>query len=76
VAIWGIGALITLYGGANLVQHVLMASGAVSTPAGLGSESLPWHLALWDPIWLIGGLLFLGAARQGSAAHQRFARRA
>ena len=76
VAIWSIGALITLYGCANLVQHVLMASGAISTPAGLGSDALPWHLALWDPVWVIGGLLFLGAARQGSVARQRFARRA
>jgi len=68
VAIWSIGALITLYGSASLVQHVLMVSGAISTPAGLGSEALPWHLALWDPVWVVGGLLFLAAARQESAA--------
>jgi hypothetical protein len=29
-----------------------------------------WHLALWDPFWLLGGVLFLAAGR----AYQRSAR--
>jgi hypothetical protein len=56
------GAGITLYALANLVQHALMATGAISTPDALGPDALPWHLALWDPFWLLGGLLFLIAA--------------
>lgn len=53
----GIG--ITLYAAANLVQHALMASAAIGTPDALGTQALRWHLALWDPFWLVGGLLFL-----------------
>jgi hypothetical protein len=29
----------------------------------LGSEAaVRWHLALWDPVWLLGGILFAAAA--------------
>ena len=72
--VWLAGAGMTLYGLANLVQHALMATGAIATPAGLGSAAVPWHLALWDPIWIIGGVLFLttalltGRAYHGSQA--------
>jgi hypothetical protein len=59
--------LLTLYGAANLVQHGLMEAGIVDTPDGLGSDAVTWHLALWDPWWLLGGILFLLAAREGTA---------
>jgi hypothetical protein len=57
------GAGITLYAAANFVQHALMAVGTIDTPDALGTEALPWHLALWDPFWLVGGVLFLAATR-------------
>jgi hypothetical protein len=57
------GAAITLYAAANFVQHTLMASGAIGTPGALGTQAVSWHLALWDPFWLVGGLLFLAATR-------------
>lgn len=57
------GAGITLYAVANLVQHALMAAGAIGTPDALGPDAVTWHLALWDPFWLLGGLLFLAATR-------------
>ncbi len=60
---WATGAGVTLYAVANFVQHTLIAAGAISTPAALGTYAVPWHLALWDPFWLVGGLLFLGATR-------------
>jgi hypothetical protein len=67
IAVWLAGCLLTLYGAANLIQHGLMKAGAVDTPAGLGSEAATWHLVLWDPWWLLGGTLFLLAAREASA---------
>jgi hypothetical protein len=39
-----------------------MATGVISPPDTLGSYAVPWHLALSDPFWLVGGLLFLAAA--------------
>jgi hypothetical protein len=65
---WVVGSGLTLYGAANLVQHALMAAGAIATPDGLGEDAVPWHLALWDPVWLIGGLLFLAAAHAAPAS--------
>ncbi len=60
---WVTGAAITLYAVANFVQHALMDTGAINTPEALGTNAVPWHIALWDPFWLIGGLLFLVATR-------------
>jgi hypothetical protein len=58
-----LGALVLLYGVVNLAEHALMKTGATAIPHGLGSHALPWHLWLWDPYWILGGLLFLLAAR-------------
>jgi Protein of unknown function (DUF3995) len=57
------GAGVTLYAVGNLVQHALMTTGAITTPETLGTYAVPWHVALWDPFWLVGGLLFLAATR-------------
>lgn len=55
---WGAAALLALYGVANSIQHLLIAMGLIDMPAGLGWAALPWHLLLWDPVWLAGGLFF------------------
>jgi Protein of unknown function (DUF3995) len=60
---WATGAGITLYALANFVDHGLMAIDAIATPDALGTHALAWHLGLWDPFWLVGGLLFVGATR-------------
>ncbi|HEX4021210.1 MAG TPA: DUF3995 domain-containing protein [Acidobacteriaceae bacterium] len=56
---WCVGVLTILYGTANLAEHALMVRGIVATPAGLGLAAARWHLWLWDPWWLTGGILFL-----------------
>ncbi len=61
-AAWCASAIMTVYEGvASLIQHALMVAGVVATPEGLGARSARWHLILWDPWWLLGGLL-LGVA--------------
>lgn len=58
-AAWGAVAIMGVYeGGASLIQHALMVAGVIGTPEGLGATSARWHLLLWDPWWLIGGILF------------------
>jgi hypothetical protein len=57
------GLLLTVYGGANLVDHGRMVAGLRDTPAVLGEQAARWHFLLWDPVWLLGGVLFLAAAR-------------
>ena len=58
LATWPAGILLALYGAALLIQHGLMAVGVIDIPAGLGRTALPWHLLVWDPFWLLGGILF------------------
>jgi hypothetical protein len=62
-AVWSTGLLLTLYGGANLVDHGRMVAGLRDTPQVLGEHAARWHLLLWDPVWLLGGVLFLAAAQ-------------
>ncbi len=58
-AAWGAVAIMGVYeGAASLIQHALMVAGVISTPVGLGATSARWHLLLWDPLWLLGGILF------------------
>jgi hypothetical protein len=62
---WTACAVMALYeGAASWIQHGLMATGIIGIPAGLGETALRWHLVLWDPWWLVGGLL-LGIAAWG-----------
>lgn len=62
-ATWAAGLVLTFYGGANLVDHGRMVAGLRDTPEVLGEQAARWHLLLWDPVWLLGGVLFLAAAR-------------
>jgi hypothetical protein len=64
VAAWGAAAIFCLYAAVNFVDHGLMESGARSIPDALGADALRWHLLLWDPWWLLGGILFAAAAWQ------------
>ena len=62
VAAWSASALLALYGAANLVDHGRMVAGIRTTPEFLGERAARWHLLLWDPVWLLGSVLFLAAA--------------
>jgi hypothetical protein len=62
IAVWAIGAILVLYGGSNLIQNVLIEAGVMGVPASMGAQAVRWYLFLWEPYWVLGGLLFLGAA--------------
>ncbi|WP_083917995.1 DUF3995 domain-containing protein [Nocardiopsis xinjiangensis] len=55
--------LLVLYGGAGILQQVLMAVGLVDV-SDTFAPVLYWHLFLWSPYWLLGGVFFALAAVQ------------
>nr|MDQ6900219.1 DUF3995 domain-containing protein [Candidatus Dormibacteraeota bacterium] len=70
-AAWLGAVLMAGYEGlASLVQHALMVAGVLPIPAGLGAESARWHLWLFDPWWLLGGVLLGLTAWQARYRHQ------
>jgi len=77
VLLAGGGAMILLYGMANWVQMLLVELGAVDVPVSIGEAQVRWYLFLWEPAWIIGGVLFLltaemyrRALRTGGARHR------
>ena len=61
-AAWGAGSLLILHGGSNLIVRGLMAAGVMTTPPSMYSTTAFWYLVLWDPWFLLGGMLFCVAA--------------
>lgn len=61
-ALSGAGAgVLVLYGGANTLVGGLALSGAVAGPAdGAARDALIGHVLLWDPLFLVWGLLLAG----------------
>lgn len=53
------GVLLMLYGGANWTQMLLVELGVVDVPASIGAEQVRWYLLVWEPLWMIGGVLML-----------------
>jgi hypothetical protein len=67
IVAYGLGIGMTLYGGLGLIVDTLRLLGVLA----VSPESWPslrWHVFLWDPWWIAGGLLFLGAARKLQAS--------
>ena len=61
---WIGGVGLALYGGVPLVIEGLVLGGAIRVSGPVDWEGLRWHVWLWDPWWLLGGILFLLAAWQ------------
>jgi uncharacterized membrane protein YedE/YeeE len=69
VSTLGVGLGMVLHGGAGLIKVGLMEAGIVSIPSVIGSESVHWYLMLWEPFWLVGGILFIIAVWQYNRGH-------
>ena len=57
VAVWVLGVGMCLYGGLGLVSDVLHVTGVINDPT--NREWFFWYLVLWDPWWVLGGILFV-----------------
>jgi Protein of unknown function (DUF3995) len=57
---WVLGVGMSLYGGLGLVSDVLHVTGVISDPA--NGKWFFWYLVLWDPWWLLGGVLYVATA--------------
>lgn len=65
------GVLLSVYALVNLAARALQAAGVIATPASMHSAAGWWHLLLWDPWFLAGGVLFLVAAWQFRVSSRR-----
>jgi hypothetical protein len=61
---WVGGALLALYGLADVVAGSVRAAGGTM-------ENAIWYAVLWGPIWLLGGVLFLVTAWTFDAERRR-----
>ncbi len=72
---WSAGVVMAAYGALQLAVTgsvtVLRVTGLLSIPGPVDWTGIRWHLALWDPWWLLGGILFVAVAR----SYQRRSRR-
>ncbi len=65
---WVGGVGMTAYGAIPLFVNGLMVAGILSVPEPVDWIAIRWHLFLWDPWWLVGGVLFITAARSSRGA--------
>jgi Protein of unknown function (DUF3995) len=64
VLAWVVGIGLVLYSGVQLILEGLVLGGVIRSSGPVDWEGLRWHFWLWDPWWLLGGILFLLAAWQ------------
>ncbi len=58
---WGGASVLTLYGGVKVIIQALVVGGAIVPSGPVNWLALRWHLFLWDPWFLLWGVL-LGVA--------------
>ncbi|QSB06324.1 DUF3995 domain-containing protein [Natronoglycomyces albus] len=58
---WGVGTVTALYGAGPLAMSLPVYLGINNHPNAPSPEILRWHVWLWQPYWILGGLLVLCA---------------
>jgi len=58
---WIEAAILTLYGLILTVVGLLVEAGVIGTPANADHRALAWHAYLWDPWFLLWGVLVTAA---------------
>jgi len=64
VVAWTTAGFLLLYGGLGWVQALAWRTGIQDIPASVGAKAARWKLFVWDPFWVLGGVLFVLAVRQ------------
>jgi hypothetical protein len=54
---WILGIGMVLYGGLGLISDVLHVTDLINDPT--NGKWFFWYLVLWDPWWVLGGVLYL-----------------
>ena len=54
---WTVAAILTVYGAILTTVGLLVQSDAIRSPASADRRALMWHAYLWDPWFLLWGLL-------------------
>ncbi|WP_130796300.1 DUF3995 domain-containing protein [Streptomyces otsuchiensis] len=67
VPAWAAGSVLTVYGGALVLGQAMVKAGLIDASPDMDWTAFHWHLYLWDPWFLLWGLLL-------SAATYRFSR--
>jgi len=57
----GASAILSIWGGANVVVGALVLSGAIGSAADVDRQALRWHVFVWDMWFLIWGLTLASA---------------
>lgn len=58
--VWFLGVGMCLYGGLGLISDVLHVTGIINDPGSW--KWFFWYLVLWDPWWVLGGVLYVATA--------------
>jgi Protein of unknown function (DUF3995) len=66
---WIEAGILTVYGLVLTVVGLLVQVSAIHPTAGADHRALAWHAYLWDPWFLLWGLLVAGALRRGRHPH-------
>lgn len=61
VALASLGILSLLYGGVQMIAKLLVLAG-VFVPDEIDTAGFWGHLLIWDPVWIIGGVLLITVA--------------
>jgi hypothetical protein len=68
---WTEAGILTVYGLVLTVVDMLAQTGTIHTSAGADHRALAWHAYLWDPWFLIWGLLVAVALLRGRHTHSQ-----
>ncbi len=68
---WTEAGILTVYGLVLTVVGILVQAGTIHPSAGADHRALAWHAYLWDPWFLLWGLLVAGALRGGRHPHSQ-----